>query len=441
MNPSIINREKILTKFNLNNKLYNTEVDNVADTVNNIEDRNILKTNKRDLTENLEIKITNDVRKIPMKILAKLPSNLKFYKLCCDNYKYHITDVTISNKPSFNSQKLIHICIYNIISNNRNPPFLLFLLYKDIDFKFPNFKTDKNIFETAEIKLNYIYENYTTKPSFMSYKETSNNIYLFYELKEDYKLMHLKKESKWWWATISEIVNFRKIMNTNIHKTVYNLFYKEPVLGLLFNKLGNKYFTGQVVYFGENENYISFISILGLPKESPFSNLGPYYYFYNYYGAGRRAIWTQSRKEEIKNNEIITRNEFGVHKRGGIVRFIIFGNDIKYFLNRETDKEDSSNISIEFAKEKPFIKETLKIRDVDGNWTLNYDMAYIGSTYIKVPEKDYKPRRLIIQWAIRDFYQQFPLSFHYVNTDEFSKITDKDTAVNLPYEYLKYDIE
>ena len=33
-----------------------------------------------------------------------------------------------------------------------------------------------------------------------------------------------------------------------------------------------------------------------------------------------------------------------------------------------------------------FFKETLKIRDVDGNWATNYDMAYIGTTYINVTQ-------------------------------------------------------
>ena len=435
---SIINREKILTKFNLNDNFDIVDKkEKVVDNEPQEKSIEVVRTKKSnsDSTENIEVS-----DKIPLKIIARLPCNIKFNIDYSNDYNYYITKVTNTNKPNFQSEKLVHLCIYNITNLIRRPPVLLFLLYKNTEFTFPNFRTDKNIFTEAEIKLNYIYENYIIKPVFVSYKETKNNIYLFYEIKEEYKLLQLNRDSKWWWTTISEIINFRKIMNENIDKKVYNIFNKEPLLATLFNKQGYKHFIGITVYFGGYENYIAFISSLGLPKESPTSNLGPYYYFYSYYGAGRRAIWSQSRKSEIRNNIDITRNEFGVLKRGGLVRFIIFGNTPKYFLNKENDPEDTSDISVKLAQEKPFIKKTLKIRDVDGNWAKNYDMAYIGSTFIKIPEKDYKPRRLTIQWAIRDFYQQLPLSFHYVNTDEFANVKGEE-AINLPYEFNKYYIE
>lgn len=436
MNPSIVNRKKIITKFNLekidisdkDTKIINNEIDN----------------NEIDILESVKkqpIQLSKNVDNISLDILSRLPSMLQYSTVCCNEYNYYIKQVTNSSLPPTNSKKKVHICIYNIVNQERISPFILFLLYKYDNFKFPNFKTDKKIIDAAESTLNNIYENFTIKPTYLSYKETKNNIYLFYEIKEDYKLIQLNKDSKWWWTTTSEIIDNKQIMNFDIDRSVSIIFNREPLLAVLFNKNNNKYFSGRTLYFGAYENYIAFIAALGLPKEKPDSNLGPYYYFYSYYGAGRRAIWSQTRKEETYNNEVITRNEYGVHKRGGIVRFIIFGNNPKYFLNRENDKEDKSNISQELAKKSPFIKESLKIRDVDANWAVDHDIAYIGSTYIKVPGSNYEPRRLTAQWAVRDFYQYYPLSFHYINTDEFTKITDEETAINLPYNFEKYEIE
>ena len=436
MNPSVINRNKIIAKFNLEKKdIFTSPIQKQLD-----QDINTLSIEK---TPEESFKILEN---IPLNIISKLPSNLLYNKKCCDEYIYNIKSVTNTRVPRFKSDKTIHICVYTIINKMRLPPFILFLLYKQETLTFPNFKTSENVYTSAEIKLNLIYQNYTTRPTYVSYKETENNIYLFYELKENYKLEQLNYNSYWWWVTISEIMNYKKIMNFDIHNSVYKIFYLEPLLALLFDKNKNKHFVGQSLYYGGYDNYIAFIASLGLPKEMPTSNLGPYYYFYSYYGAGRRAIWTQSRKKEIKNGEDITRNEFGVHKHGGIVRFIVFANEIKFFLNRPDDPDDNSEISQELAKTMGFFKETLKIRDVDGKWATNYDMAYIGTTYINVTQdkskkNKLKQRRLIPQWAVRDFYQYYPLSYHYVNTDEFSKILDKEKAINMPYEYEQYDIE
>ena len=229
-------------------------------------------------------------------------------------------------------------------------------------------------------------------------------------------------------------------MNIDIDSTVYNIFIAYPLIYSLFNEHNQVLLNGNTVFYGGHENYISFISSLGLPKESPTSNLGPYYYFYSYRGAGRRAIWTQTRKPKVVNGKDITQNEFGVHDKGGLVRFVIFGGNPKFLLNKNTDPDDDSEISVALAETSPFIKSTLKIRDVDGKWAVNHDI-YIGSTYVNVDESDHKPRRLLEQWAVRDYNQHLPLSYHYINTDEYAKIKDKEKAINMPYEYKSYDIE
>ena len=441
MNPSVINREKIITKFNLKES-----TKKISDTLKTPE--RSPKTIKTDDSENYYSKMSipfqnfsNYKNSISLNILSCLPSPIIYDKICCNDSIYN-TNVLNSKLPLFKSEKTIQICIYKIVNRKFIAPFLLILLYKNSNDKciFPNFKTSEEVSTAVDSKLDIIYQNLKTKPEYIGYRETQHNIYLFYKDTQEYNLTNISKNDKWWWATIFEIVNDKKILNFNIERSVYSIFYKEPILTSLFNKKNNKYSSGNVLYFGASENYISFIASLGLPKESPTSNLGPYYYFYTYVGAGRRAIWTQSRKSEEYNGELITRNEYGLHIRGGLVRFILFGNTPKYFLNREDDLEDKSDISQDLAKESSFIKETLKIRDVDGNWAINHDIAYIGSTYIST-DKKHKPRKLYAQWAAKDYYQYTSLSYHYINTDIFSNVKDKEEALNAPFELTNYDIE
>ena len=441
MNPSVVNREKIITKFNLKESSEKiSDISEIPETSS--------KAIKTDNIENYYSKMSvpfknfsKDINPIPLNILTCLPSTVIYDKTCCNTSIYD-TSVLDNKLPIFKTEKTIQICIHKIVNRKFTAPFLLILLYKNSNDKciFPNFKTSQEVSTAVESKLDIIYQNLKTKPEYIGYRETQHNIYLFYKDSQDYNLSNISRNDKWWWATIFEIINNKKILNFNIERSVYSIFYKEPILTSLFNKKNNKYSSGNVLYFGASENYISFIASLGLPKESPTSNLGPYYYFYTYIGAGRRAIWTQSRKEEEHNGEIITRNEYGLHKRGGLVRFILFGNTPKYFLNREDDLEDKSDISQDLAKESSFIKETLKIRDVDGNWAINHDIAYIGSTYIS-GDKKHKPRRLYAQWAAKDYYQYTSLSYHYVNTDNFNNVKDKEEALSAPYELTNYDIE
>jgi hypothetical protein len=417
MNPSVINREKIINKFNLQN---------------NIKEQPLI--SREFLKKNYPISLN---------ILSRLPSTLSYNKECCKSYNFYNKNVLDTIVPNFITDKTIHICVYKIVNKPFNIPFILFLLYKNKreNYIFPNFKTSQTMVKTSDSKINLIYKYFKTKPNFIGYKETSHNIYLFYEDKEEFSLSYISRYDKWWWATIFEIMNPNKILNFDIDKLVYRIFFKEPLLYTLY-KDNNKISLGTVVYFGASKNYISFIAAIGLPKESPTSNLGPFYYFYNYIGAGRFAIWSKSRKEETYNNKLITRDQYGVLKRGGLVRFILFGNTPKFFLNREDDLEDQSTVSQELAKNSTFFKKTLKIRDVNGNWANNLDIAYIGSTIISGSDDGKIPaRRLYTQWVAKDYYQYASLSYHYINTDIFTNITDSDAALSAPYELTNFYIE
>lgn len=433
MNPSVVNRKDIISRFKLRSNTINREVIPVEDTTVDYANNTI--THKlKEIPHNL-----------PLSISTRLPSiNKSLHNLSETPYIYHLDQVLNSSEPKFKSNKQIQLCIYKVIEKPRSPPFLLYLLNKDAATNilyFPHFLTKKNIMDDARDKIDIIYTDFPNKPTYKGYFETDHNIYLFYErISSNANLVvELKTNQKWWWISMHEIINDHKALTFSIDRTVYSIFFKNPILITLYNNKMNKIEIPYVMYFGGYENYIAFIASFGLPKETPTSNLGPYYYFYTYHGAGRRAIWTQTRKSSERNGEIITQDEYGVHKRGGIVRFILFGTKIRYFLNREIESEDTSGLSQELAKNNPFIKSTLKLRDVEGKWAVNHDLAYIGAAFIK--NDKYNDRKLSIQWAARDYYQQIPLTYHYVDTTEFSNISDKEIAKVLPFEYKTYNIE
>lgn len=435
MNPSKINREKILKKFNITHDDYlDIPSEPVVEKSDNMSIEIIDTEPKSIIPKNTSTKLSID-------ILSRLPSNTNYEKTCCQNYNHKISKILNTTPPNFTSKKKIYLSIFTIHKEKSIAPVLLFLLYKNLKLSFPEFNISTNIDIGIEKKLDIIFDNYKIKPEYLGYKEYNNSIYIFYQYKEKYVVSQIKENSSWWWATTSEIVNHKKIMNIDIDSSVYNIFIAYPLIYSLFNERNQVLLNGITVFYGGHENYISFISSLGLPKESPTSNLGPYYYFYSYHGAGRRAIWTQSRKSKVVNGKDITRNEFGVYDRGGLVRFVIFGGNPKFLLNKNTDPDDDSEISVALAEKSPFIKSTLKIRDVDGKWAVNHDIAYIGSTYVNVDGSNHKPRRFLEQWAVRDYNQHLPLSYHYINTDEYAKIKDKEKALNMPYEYESYQIE
>ncbi|NDB80313.1 hypothetical protein EB155_10660, partial [archaeon] len=318
----------------------------------------------------------------------------------------------------------------NIIEREKLPPFLLYLLHKNHKnntMYFPNFKTENKVMDEATKNINEIFKDWSSKPHYKGFLETKHNIYLFYELKYEYILEKIDYHDVWWWTSIFEIVNIQKILNFTIDRTVYSLFYKKPLLISLFKK-NNKLSSPVIGYLGGYYTYIAFAAAFGVPKQLPTASLGPYYYFSDYHGAGRWAIWSYNRKQMIVNDEDITLNEFGVFKKGGIARYAFFGDKIRYFLNRESDPEDDSKISQELANEDLFYKETLKVRDVSAKWADNHDMAYIGSFLLD----NTGPRRYNINFAIRDFEQQVPLTYHYVDTTEIAKI-DREKQASMPY--------
>ena len=174
MNPSIVNRKKIITKYNLDNK---------TKDIQNLQEEPIQKFDKIDISndnqKSVEIFFENNIKqKLKSSILSRLPSSLNKFDRNNQKYNFYMKEVTDNKEPNFKTDKLIHLCIYKIINKNMTQPFILYLLYKNTEntFYFPNYRTNNTI--DIKSKLSIIYQNYSNIPQYVGYKETKNNIYI-----------------------------------------------------------------------------------------------------------------------------------------------------------------------------------------------------------------------------------------------------------------------
>ncbi len=430
MNPTYVNRQKLIKHFKL---LEEKEKEREREKDIKLGDRSIVVQEDIIKEDIFDEDLSIDIKAVLPVLEYRVKREENF-----ENYTYKLGQVLEKDRVNTRTHKEIHLCIFNIIESPKVPPFVLYLLNKDASTNilyFPHFTTTNNIMDEARNNIDKIFKDWSNLPQHKGFLETKQNIYIFYEQKYQHVLEKINYNDIWWWGSIYEIVNSRMVLNFPVDKTVSSIFYKNPLLISLF-KNNNRLSIPYIGYLGGYYTYITFAAAFGIPKRPPTSNLGPYYYFGDYNSAGRWAIWSYTRKEQIIDNEIITANEYGVYKQGGIARYAFLGHNMKYFLNREEDVEDDSKISQDLAKDNEFYRETLKVRDVAGKWANNHDIAFIDfSKY-----KKYGARRNNIQFAIRDFYQQVPLSYHYVDTSEFINIKDANEQEQSPYNYKTYNI-
>jgi hypothetical protein len=122
------------------------------------------------------------------------------------------------------------------------------------------------------------------------------------------------------------------------------------------------------------------------------------------------------------DGKLITIDEKGRYDKGGLVRFALFMGKTKVLMARDTDIDDQSVISKELADDNLFIKETMKIRDVDANWVFDFNSVRHGK--YKIHAEGRESSILLPKIVVKDYNQQAPLSYYYVNTDQ-----EPETAV------------
>jgi hypothetical protein len=335
----------------------------------------------------------------------------------------------------------INICCFTVATNGLKP-YLKYLLYKYpqssnnfsdlLVFPFFIYEENQDIQKiSTEMVLDYL-DNIAGEESlqFVGYKKTKDGVNLFIELNSHIyqslnEIRFQSRSTNLWFVLIKEIIDNKNVINFPIHHSVTNFFLHNKPFLFLLDKNGVPYTLPLVAYHGNYYKVISFVSVFGLKRSSVFSSLGPYYYFGTYEKALRYAVWTHTREPMIVDGKTITINNTGKYDKGGIVRFAIFPGNAKVFLNRPNDPEDSSELSQSNNKDD-WISLNSRLRDADGVWAETFNSVYQGVMILANGKKNQRGPH----WVLRDYAQQTPLTYHYVDTSKFD-----DSLINEPTYY------
>lgn len=306
-------------------------------------------------------------------------------------------------------------CISDKIKRFKNPFLMFFLIKQNEGLSFPQKQYTGGI-PSAEMKT--AYEDYMQDSEFVYQGYIRNNhvVTMMYQLlsQEPHEVKLVQYDSEFMFVLIDEIVNWKKMLSFDISDTVVNLFLNNPQL-IYLCKSGKNIEVPIVAYSGEHKNAILLETVIGKRRELQLASLGPYYYFSTYGNAMRHAIWNSSSTTD--KNDIL--DNTGRHTAGGIVRYALFLGRHNMFLGRNTDLDDTSKNSKNFLH-TPFIK----FRDSDGKWAKEYDS--IGTVGMKLTN-DGIVTIIRPKYIVKDYKQQVPISFHYVNTHQN---VNKSTAEN-----------
>lgn len=335
----------------------------------------------------------------------------------------------------------INICCFMVIQNKPNNiianPFLQYLLYKYPKntnkvgnicvFPFEKYKNG----EILDVGKKIVKKLFNKTYKQIGYIQNKDGIFIFYNIEFQSLLVRntqlYDNQPHYLWTLIDEICNHKKYITAPIHKSVSNLFYKNPKLIYLKNKEKLCIETPSVCYYGESQELLNYIAAIGI-KSSPVRLFGPYYYFNDFKQAIRRASWSSNyESRNIYNNSITDKN--GKFEQGGIVRFAVFLGNYRVVLDRKSDTLQKTITALDSVN-KPQLQNMKKINKTKGKWTEEYDSLMI-SNYKNNNRSGYF-------WAgtgyiLKNFNAFTSLSIHLVDTSTLK--------TNWDLEYDGYNIK
>jgi hypothetical protein len=352
------------------------------------------------------------------------------------NYKaLESLDTNIDDYLRENNISHIEICGFEI-DNSAREPFIKYLFEKDLltnTMVFPNealyYKdlTSENLILFTKIKLFSLlklldFNEYCKNVVFKGFNVFDGSFKIFYDLTEcKLNLNDIYSSSGLWFCLIDEIINHKLILDCGFDDDIISFFENNKEFCFLRDKSDIIYEIPSLVYAGAVGSMLHFTHVFGVPLKDKNSILGSYYYFTDFKNAVREGCWNTENKPETKNGNLITDNEYGRYKSGGIVRIAIFLGKIKTIENLQNDENDTSIIKRERLNDvtlnQNMEKLTMRISDHDGKWAENYDSAFIGDIELDNGER-FKNAPI---YVVKNYNQQIPLSHHYIN-----KITLKE---------------
>lgn len=323
----------------------------------------------------------------------------------CTTCKYMIDDL-LDLRSSKLKQSTYQVLMYSVCTKALKP-FLLFKL------KLQNGKCVLPTYNKLTIESPYIED--MTYQGYLSSEEL-----LVFEFKyDDVDVKKITRNDDHILVTIDDIINQNHTFDFEIDREIIDLFLRHEELVYLQDDRGELVETPMTAYRGEYYKMIGLLAGLGVPRAGPYSSLGPYFKFADYARALRFGVVTLNGKSQYVGDEKITRDETPVFLKGGLAKYVLFLGNTKVLLNLDSDPDDDSNESVRLAKERSFIKDTIKLRDSGGKWASNFDS--IMQPLITIYDTELKrERRLDPQVVVKDFRQQHPLQYAYLDTSTVS---------------------
>ena len=83
-------------------------------------------------------------------------------------------------------------------------------------------------------------------------------------------------------------------------------------------------------------------------------------------------------------------------------------------MNRASDLNDPSTITQnELEVRNQYVLDTAKLRDVNARWIADNDSTFVGTFLLGENKRVMQP-----QMTVKNYNQQIPLSYHYVDTEQ-----------------------
>jgi hypothetical protein len=347
---------------------------------------------------------------------------------------YKAIDYLEKNEPNVNENTNVYICAYSLNKNGKFP-FLGFVMKKYPSYIFEDMLTfpcftymgKKSILDECNSKMNEMVGLYDEKKkySYTGYFFEEESLYMFFDV-SDYEihLQELYRHDPTWLVIVDEILNHKHVCNFPLHNQVTDFFSRHVEFCMLYDKDENLVEIPIVCYNGVHESKLKLTGIFGTSKEESDGLVGPYYYFTSYNKSFERGGWSKNKLVEFRNEKKITENEIGKYDKGGIVRFAVFAGNTKVALNYPNDNIDESEYKKQILQENnnQTERQTMRITDYDGKWADSYDSIYIGNLELD----DGKVVKDAPYWVVKDYNQQVPISYHYIDKRTLGNAWDEN---------------
>jgi hypothetical protein len=360
-------------------------------------------------------------------------------------YNYTALNRLIDNIDDLLTSKItIKITAYEI-KNNKQSPYLLYLLYKDevsdslffpvLPTMYSNVNSD-NVIKLSKLMLFNLlslkdHSEFDKNICFKGFYLNGHEVHIVFDLTScKLQIYDVYRENQMWFTLLDEIINHKNVNNCFIDYSVTNFFINNDDFIFLKNKNGENYELPIVGYIGMNGikyNKLSFVYTFGNSPKDKNAILGPYYYFTDYKNAIREGGWSETGKPVKIDDVLITDNEYGRYKKGSIVRFGLFLGKTKIIENLPNDESDNSYTKKERLEDPNIDKnmEILKMRisEHDGKWAEKYDSVFLGK--IELDNGEYLKNTPI--YVLKEYEQQIPLSYHFIDKRYLKELYDENT--------------